>query len=113
MNDKFDELHVYVDQLRNTYEDENIDGMVATQVGMVQLLTDIITEKRTASIADLEAQLARLVAAKPKRPRKHREKALPKYRNPEDPSQEWTGVGRPPAWAAGKSAEWLLENEIQ
>lgn len=35
--------------------------------------------------------------------------AVPKYRNPENPSQTWTGRGRQPAWyksaiAAGKDA---------
>lgn len=35
--------------------------------------------------------------------------AVPKYRNPQDPSQTWTGRGRQPAWyksaiAAGKDA---------
>ncbi|MEX0281405.1 MAG: H-NS family nucleoid-associated regulatory protein [Arenibacterium sp.] len=27
-----------------------------------------------------------------------RGKAAPKYRNPEDPSQTWTGLGRKPQW---------------
>lgn len=38
--------------------------------------------------------------------------SVPKYRNPEDPSQTWTGRGRQPAWykaaiEAGKSPEEL------
>ena len=39
-------------------------------------------------------------------------KAAPKYRNPDDTSQEWSGRGRQPAWfkaalAAGKKPESL------
>lgn len=39
-------------------------------------------------------------------------KGVPKYRNPDDPSQTWSGKGRQPAWyksaiAAGKSNEDL------
>ena len=38
--------------------------------------------------------------------------SLPKYRNPEDPSQTWTGRGRKPQWlitaiTAGRSIEEL------
>jgi len=38
--------------------------------------------------------------------------SVPKYRNPEDPSQTWTGRGRQPAWykaaiAAGKDPSEL------
>lgn len=40
-------------------------------------------------------------------------KGAPKYRNPDDPSQTWSGRGRQPAWyksaiAAGKSDKDLL-----
>lgn len=42
--------------------------------------------------------------------RKARKPSVPKYRNPNDPSQTWTGKGRQPAWfkdaiEAGKSPE--------
>ena len=45
-------------------------------------------------------------------PGKPRSKVPPKYANPEDPSQPWTGRGRRPAWVnaaldAGKSLDDL------
>ena len=50
---------------------------------------------------DLEAKAAALgvsleeVLASSK---KTRVPAVPKYRNPDDPTQTWTGRGKPPAW---------------
>ena len=38
--------------------------------------------------------------AKPKSKPKRRGKVAPKYRNPGDASQTWTGRGRQPAWVA-------------
>ena len=38
--------------------------------------------------------------SKPKSKPKRRGKVAPKYRNPTDPSQTWTGRGRQPAWVA-------------
>ena len=49
-------------------------------------------------------------AVKSKAPKKPTQKAAPKYANPADPSQTWTGRGRRPAWVisaleAGKSLD--------
>jgi DNA-binding protein H-NS len=40
-------------------------------------------------------------AAVPKAPRGNKGKVAPKYRNPADASQTWTGRGRQPLWVAG------------
>lgn len=42
--------------------------------------------------------LAELTAVKPRAGTGNREKAEPKYRNPNDPSQTWSGRGRTPKW---------------
>jgi len=34
--------------------------------------------------------------------RKKKYKSKPRYANPDDPSQTWTGMGRPPAWMQAK-----------
>jgi len=49
-------------------------------------------------------------ARKPKTPNDGRAKVAPKYRNPENPEQTWSGRGRSPKWveaylAAGGSLE--------
>lgn len=52
------------------------------------------------SLADLEgvktAPKAR--TAKPKKASDGRAKVAPKYQNPDDPEQKWTGRGRKPKW---------------
>ena len=35
-------------------------------------------------------------------------KVEPKYRNPDDASQTWTGRGKPPAWIANEDREKFL-----
>lgn len=56
--------------------------------------------------ATATAKAARKAAKKPKKP------GVPKYANPEDKDQTWTGKGRQPDWfkaalAAGKTPEQL------
>lgn len=51
--------------------------------------------------------------AAPKKPRGNKGKVAPKYRNPADPAQTWTGRGRQPLWVAayvgtGKAVTDLL-----
>lgn len=67
------------------------------------------------SISDLLGKSGN-VAAKPARPQKvskPRGKVAPKYRNPADAAQTWTGRGRQPVWvaqalAAGSTLDALL-----
>jgi DNA-binding protein H-NS len=41
-----------------------------------------------------------------------RGKAAPKYRNPADPEQTWTGRGRLPKWAAELQKNGILESAL-
>lgn len=52
------------------------------------------------SLADLEGvkTAPKTRAAKPKKATDGRAKVAPKYRNPNDPEQTWTGRGRKPKW---------------
>ena len=46
--------------------------------------------------------LAMKPAAKPEEKKKRVKSSRPaKYRNPSNPEQTWTGLGKPPAWIAG------------
>lgn len=62
------------------------------------------------SLSELTGQAASGVAGKVTKPRKARGKVAPKYRNPSEPSQTWTGRGRRPRWVvealeSGKTLE--------
>lgn len=65
------------------------------------------------AIADKHGlQFDEVIALHGGKPRKSGTKVAPKYANPEDPSQTWSGRGRKPAWVhaaleAGKSVEDL------
>src|SRR5690242_11232268 len=64
-----------------------------------ELTRRIITEKAT-----LEDRLRKLQspseAAKPNRSRRPYPKVLPKYRNPKNPDETWSGRGKRPLWLA-------------
>ena len=51
------------------------------------------------------AQLLALVGGEPAPAKKPRINGVPKYRNPKDPAQTWTGRGKAPAWIAGFKKE--------
>lgn len=50
------------------------------------------------SLSELTGKPASGAGGKATKPRKARGKVAPKYRNPADPSQTWTGRGRRPRW---------------
>lgn len=56
-------------------------------------------------IAKIDARRAELLAmkptAKPEKKKRVKSSRPPKYRNPSNPEQTWTGLGKPPAWIAG------------
>jgi DNA-binding protein H-NS len=64
-----------------------------------ELTQRIITEKAT-----LEDRLRKLQptdqAAQPDRSRRAYPKVLPKYRNPKNPGETWSGRGKQPLWLA-------------
>ena len=57
-------------------------------------------EKTKKQAEELGVDLRSLIQTKPavaKKKRRHK----PKYSNPNNPKETWTGLGRPPAWAKG------------
>ena len=93
-------------------------------MGYAAMTTDELLEQKRQIEAELlnrideelqklDARRAELLAMKPARlpvdvAKKKRVKSSrpPKYRNPADPTQTWTGRGKPPAWvdAVGREA---------
>jgi DNA-binding protein H-NS len=76
-------------------------------------VTSTLTRRMALQKAKLEEQLRRLpiddtiTSDKPRRPYS---KVLPKYQNPKNPSQKWSGRGKQPHWVraqlkAGKKLE--------
>jgi DNA-binding protein H-NS len=81
-------------------------------------LTKILSEKITAEKLELERRLAQLnraeqmgeaESAPADRPRRKYPKVQPKYRNPSQPTEKWSGRGKQPRWlvAALKSGRKL------
>jgi DNA-binding protein H-NS len=77
----------------------------------------ILTRKMAQEKAKLEDRLRRLEnsgnAISPNRPRRTYPKVLPKYQNPKNPTEKWSGRGKQPHWVqaqlkAGKKLEQFL-----
>jgi DNA-binding protein H-NS len=76
-------------------------------------VTSTLARKITQQKAKLEQQLRRLEiddAISPDKPRRPYPKVLPKYQNPKNPTQKWSGRGKQPRWVraqlkAGKRLE--------
>ncbi len=85
-------------------------------------LTKLLSEKITTEKLQLERRLAQLsrveqmrdVEGTPaNRPRRKYPKVQPKYRNPSQPSQVWSGRGKQPRWlVAALSAGRKLEDFV-
>ena len=81
-------------------------------------VTAVLSRRMTAEKAKLEERLRRIegtAAQTPneKRPRRAYPPVLPKYRNPKNPSETWSGRGKQPRWLkaqlrAGKKLNDLL-----
>ena len=68
-------------------------------------IESVLLERIDEELQKIDARRAELLAMKPtekpKEPaKKKRAKSSrpPKYRNPNDPTQTWTGLGKAPAW---------------
>ncbi len=66
-------------------------------------IEDELIERIDEELAKIDARRAELLAmkptAKPEEKKKRVKSSLPaKYRNPNDPTQTWTGRGKAPAW---------------
>lgn len=66
-------------------------------------------DEELENIEQRRAQLlAMKPAAKPTKKKRGQSSMPARYRNPNDPSQTWTGRGKPPAWIAGIDRESCL-----
>jgi DNA-binding protein H-NS len=98
----------------NTFESMSIDGLSSLH----EQLTSILARKIEEEKARLEERLRSLninKAISPDRPRRPYPKVLPKYRNPRNPAETWSGRGKQPHWVqaqlrAGKKLDHLLIN---
>lgn len=96
----------------------SLKDLKTLQTQIAQKIADFEIRKKQEAIAALEEKarslgysLGELVSATAARKRKP---ATPKYANPEDKSQTWTGRGRKPRWveAALKSGKSLSDLAI-
>ena len=85
-------------------------------------VTSMLTRKIAHEKAKLEERLRRLQNSSlksssnvigPNRPRRVYPKILPKYQNPKNPAEKWSGRGKQPHWVkaqlkAGKKLEGFL-----
>jgi len=80
-------------------------------------VTSILARKIAEKKAKLEERLRRLenahTAISPNRPRRAYPKVLPKYQNPKNTAEKWSGRGKQPHWVraqlrAGKKLEHFL-----
>jgi DNA-binding protein H-NS len=76
----------------------------------------LLSEKLTAEKDLLEAKLNRLRGGLAASERRQYPKVFPKYCNPNDPSQTWSGRGKTPRWVnellvSGKNIEELRISE--
>ena len=71
---------------------------------LYEQVTSQLAERITADKATLDERLNKLqsatnVAVTPPRTRRPYPKVLPKYRNPKNPAETWSGRGKQPLWA--------------
>jgi DNA-binding protein H-NS len=96
----------------DTFESMSVDDLSSLH----EQLTSILVRKIEQEKARLEERLSRLninPAISPDRPRRAYPKVLPKYQNPKNPAETWSGRGKQPHWVqaqlrAGKKLERFL-----
>jgi DNA-binding protein H-NS len=81
----------------------DFDSMSADELwSLHELVTSTLARRITAEKIKLEARLRRLETPpdviSPHRPRRPYPKVLPKYQNPKNPTEKWSGRGRQPLW---------------
>jgi DNA-binding protein H-NS len=79
-----------------------------------QLEKRLVQLNRGKGVKNLVLSAQKLSENKPDRPRRKYPKVFPKYRNPSDPSETWSGRGKQPRWlvAALKSGKSIHDFEI-
>ena len=93
----------------DAFESMSLDEMWHLHEQVTLTLAHRIAQQK----AKLEEQLRRLEiddAISPDKPRRPYPKVLPKYQNPKNPTQKWSGRGKQPDWVraqlkAGKKLE--------
>jgi len=97
----------------NAFKSMSTDKLWSLHEQMTSILARKIAEEKTK----LEERLCRLENANsaigPNRPRRAYPKVLPKYQNPNNTAETWSGRGRQPHWVraqltAGKKLEHFL-----
>jgi DNA-binding protein H-NS len=109
----------------------NLDGMSVDEMWRLhERIVEVLSDRMTSEKRELEARLARLrrdqqlprlksqVDATEPRPEQRKYPAVsPKYRNPEQPSETWSGRGKRPRWltaalSAGHTIEEFIISDI-
>ena len=97
-------------------EGMSLDQLKSHLKDVEKAIAEFAKRKKDEALKEIQAvakkhglSIDEIVTGKPKA---RKTKAAAKYRNPENPSQEWSGRGRQPAWfkaaiAAGKKPESL------
>jgi DNA-binding protein H-NS len=94
-------------------KDQNLSMMSAEELwALHEKIRTILSMKLDAEKHQLERRLAQLNGHSDKQRRPY-PKVLPKYQNPERPSETWSGRGRQPHWVGtqlsrGKKVDDLL-----
>jgi DNA-binding protein H-NS len=107
---------------KNATGDFNLEGMHFDELSLLhQELTRALARKITAEKVELDNRLARLISgtasvlkSSAERPRRKYPKVMPKYCNPEVPTETWSGRGKQPRWlvSALRSGHRLEEFQI-
>ena len=90
---------------------QNFDGMSVDELWQLhEELSQVLSVRLTSEKRELEKRLAQLRREKesrqseivdarnPPRERRKSPRVFPKYRNPEQPSETWSGRGKQPRW---------------
>ena len=97
----------------NAFKSMSIDELWSLHEQVVTTLTGKIADEK----AKLEERLRRIEGTRnaitPNQPRRPYPKVFPKYRNPKDPAETWSGRGKQPRWLlaqlkAGKKLDRFL-----
>jgi len=106
----------------------NLDGMSVDEMWRLhERIIEVLSERLTTEKRELETRLARLrrdqrlprsneEQAEPRIERRKLPPVSPKYRNPEHPSETWSGRGKRPRWltaalAAGRAIEEFMTSD--
>ena len=95
----------------------SLKDLKALQARVEKAIETYTERQKRDAIVELEARardlgfsLNELLTVKPAK--KPRAAAAPKYANPADPSQTWSGRGRPPGWFSEAIAEGKTEADM-